>query len=901
MGRYIKYNKAVGEQLKNDLISVETELKDLLNAIQSYCNAKRSLSADQVYKNTNLWEDMGEGLTRFFTGDYNNAYNSFKSNLLDVYNKTTEKENGELSNLTSLKNAVVGLDKLINEFDVATAFSLSDSYESDNNITIKGGSDGTSVIYYIDADGKEVSLATLTNAFYTETGMTMDAMLKGYLTAEENGVAFDAKYQQNIYDAVGATVGDIQAAGGFGVASEQDIIAVDEYLKEDINYKSYLAYDAEGKLARDTGATNANNMAVGADALNAYAMTDYINGNPFDGGKSSGGETVPGGESYGPSYPQGDGGGVYDDGSTSGGPTERPYEGTETPTEETGIETPPEETGTEDTGSETPTDETNEFVGETGLTQEEADTISSEIDTITGDEDHKNIELDLTDDYDAMARDKYETMNPEEMAERRGNIISEAEELFANEDKSVLRSKLKEYGYDDRDIEKIIQSEDATISAMMEGDQRMTMSEYAKEFAEKDGVEDFDSKYDDAQDYRNYNEDSSSHIIANRNNDPEVKEAREEYLGAKEEYKEAASDVNTSINNVNDSKDEIEKFKEEKGSDVSKWTKDDVKDYREKVDDYNKNVEDMNNKKDVLAEKEENYNEAKENYDKAKDNFDKRIRGENVEDTKDLKEREQEESAVEVNVDNEELLPGTENTSNESNSGDLGTKEIEHYASEEKGSSPVEVVKSEEAAPKLASTDGAGAPVEESTANNGETPKTNESEAVVMEDGTVVTEEAPIVKEDGTVGMVVTEDSGTESVEMNQNDLLGMATETVDSSQLADAAPVSAAEAEPSFAAEATAEPSFTSEATAEPSFNATKPQEQAKSLEGETAQDIEKEIIDNLVVTDDSISFAKPSGTESVADNVTEVGNGQSEVSVENAALLNMLEQTDAEGKKEE
>ena len=926
MARYIKYNKAVGEQLKNDLISVETELRDLFNAIQSYCTSKRALSADQVYRNTNLWEDMGEGISRFFTGDYNNAYNSFRSNLLDVYNKTTEKENGELSNLTSLKNSVIYLDQIINEFDVATAFNLKDSYKSDNSISFGSGSDGTTVIYYLDEDGKEVSLQELTNAFYTYTGMSMDSQMKGYLTAQENGVDFDENYQKNIQLAVNANIGDIQAAGGFRVASEQDIIGVDEYLKEDINYKSYLAYDAEGKLARDTGATNANNMAVGSDALSKYTMTDYINGNKFSDGNDFGNANLS--ASY--DVPGSGGSGSYsgsdDGGGSAGSRVTKPYPdpdaGTDnattdntTPEDSTSEDTIPEDTNPEDTtpddGTTPPPEDTSgDYVGETGLTQDEVDDMSREIDTISGDEDYENVKVDTIDDYDAMARDKFETMNPAELGERRGKITAEAEELFANEDKTALINRLKEYGYDERDIDKIIQSEDATISAMMEGDQRMTMSEYAKEFAEKDGVKDFDSKYDDKQEYRNYDEDSSSHIIANRNSDEKVKEKREDYVNSKTEYEKAGEEVNRSIDKVNDSKDEIEKFKEEHGSDVSKWSKEEVKEYKDKVEQYNKDIEDMNKNKEELSIKEKAYNEDKAEYEKAKDDFDKRIRGENVEDTQNLNDREQEESGMDVTVNTDDLLPANEVVVEEST-------EIKYYGGEPAKLGPTDgtgapnegmiLEHSSEARPDLGPTDGTGAPNEGMVLEHSSEamPKLAETEIViseeapiVAEDGTVLTNEPPIVKEDGTVGVEVTDTSNSESFVMNQNDLLNLATETSDVSQLGNNEVVTSVAETP-----VSVEPTFSAEAAVEPSFNMPKEEIQnaTKSLEGETAQDIEKEIIDNLVVTDDSLSFAKPSNGAAVADTVTNVGNGQTEISVGEAALLSQITQNEIESKKEE
>lgn len=923
MGRYIKYNKDEGARLKGELNSAFEDLKTTLDDIETYCVNRKSVPRDKIYSDHSVWNAIGEFFERVVDWDWTDDYEQFKKILDAIKQENSNTKSGELnSELSYLKKAMEGLDQLINEFDVATAFNLQEEYNSENNVTFGSGSDGTTVIYYMDADGNPISIQELTNAFYTYTGMTMDAQLKGFLEAGKNGVDFDSTYQQNIMNAVNANVGDIQAAGGFKVASEKDIIGVDEYLKEDINYKSYLSYDAEGKLSRDTGGTNANNMSVGADIINEYTLTDYINGNPFDGGKS----TPTDGETAAPSYPQGGGGGVYDDGTTTpGGPVEKPYSTDDGSTTDDGTDNTTTDDGTNDTTTDDTTTENPEetpednFVGGTGLTLEEVDNISKEIETITGDEDFKNVEIDTTDDYDAMARDKYETMDQEELAERRGNITAEAEELFANEDKTALRNKLKEYGYDERDIDKIVQSEDATISAMMEGDQRMTMSEYAKEFAEKDGVKDFDSKYDDEQDYRNYNEDSSSHIIANRNNDPAVQEKREDYIKSKEEYEKAADDVNTSVNNVNDSKDEIEKFKDEHGSDVSKWTKEDVKDYKDKVETYNDNVKDMNDKKEVLDEKEKIYKEDKAEYDKAKDNFDKRIRGENVDDSNDLNEREKEQSAVDVTVDDNDLLPGNDTTAEASMEevktyGDsenvklaeetaVEKVEVKNYGGE---TAPAESTpageQSGQAAPEAtaAAQDGVETETAPDVQKEADSSMENNSEAleapVVKEDGTVVTEEPPVVKEDGTVGVEVTESNDVEKFEMNQNDLLNMATETVDPSQLATAEPVAAS-------AEASAEPSFSAEANVEPSFNAPKEdiQSATKSLEGETAQDIEQEIIDNLVVTDDSLTFAKPTNEAVAADSVTDAGNGQTEVSVGEAALLSQITQDETESKKEE
>ena len=174
----------------------------------------------------------------------------------------------------------------------------------------------------------------------------------------------------------------------------------------------------------------------------------------------------------------------------------------------------------------------------------------------------------------------------------------------------------------------------------------------------------------------------------------------------------------------------------------------------------------------------------------------------------------------------------------------------------------------------------------------------SEEAPIVAEDGTILTNEPPVVNEDGTVGVEVTDTSATESFVMNQNDLLNLATETSDVSQLGNNEVVTNV-AETSVSVE----PTFSAEASVEPSFNMSKEEIQSatKSLEGETAQDIEKEIIDNLVVTDDSLSFAKPSNEAAVADIVTNVGNGQTEISVGEAALLSQITQNEIESKKEE
>ena len=133
---------------------------------------------------------------------------------------------------------------------------------------------------------------------------------------------------------------------------------------------------------------------------------------------------------------------------------------------------------------------------------------------------------------------------------------------------------------------------------------------------------------------------------------------------------------------------------------------------------------------------------------------------------------------------------------------------------------------------------------------------------------------------------------------MNKNDLLNLAVETTDSSTLATAEVTSNASD-----ISASGDAAFSAESAVEPSFNMSKEEIQSatKSLDGETAQDIEKEIIDNLVVTDDNLSFAKPSTEVAAADSVINIGNGQTEISVGEAALLSQITQNEIESKKEE
>ena len=263
----------------------------------------------------------------------------------------------------------------------------------------------------------------------------------------------------------------------------------------------------------------------------------------------------------------------------------------------------------------------------TGSSENELEEASTEIPTIG--------EITIEKDYDAMAREKFESLGEDVIAKRREAIINMANYLFDSEDKTALIQKLASYGYSDVDIEKIIVDRELTMMALIEGDQKIILAQYAKEFAEADNVKDFDTKYDDGQKYSDLVDGTtSSEIIAVMSNNENIVEARNEYNDVLTAYEAVVNDANVAVENANIAKTELTELKtnieKEAGTDSAKWSKEQVTSYNEAVKKYNDSVNLVKDKKELVQAEKDNFDKARHEYEEIKSDFVNEIKQNNA-------------------------------------------------------------------------------------------------------------------------------------------------------------------------------------------------------------------------------------------------------------------------------
>lgn len=676
---YFKWDKETGTTIVTEIKQAAADLKAITEGIDLFVQ-----ECDGKPDNLKGWEkEVKEDGGWFWKllWDWTGDYDDFMRRLGKVQEKNNTMKSGGKVKLENLSNALAELQLLIETFDDPNAFSLRNAYEGKENVSITYNADGVEVLVYTAPDGTQYTMSEMLNAFYTYTGMSMDGQLQGYLYAQQNGVEFNAAYQSNILAGVNSTVGSINNIGGFGVASSQDILGVNSYLSQDPSYRSMLEIDANGQLVNNTGGSWYSNMEVGSSYLSTYTIADYLidpnkaydeglierpaeevveGGEPVpedgvvvDGGGTSGSRAIGEEGTGGEGDATGGGGGSTGGGGGGGGMPSGRDETTEnnqqesTPGDDTGGGGTDGGTNGTDTGTDTGT-------GDEGTIEEDFNLDEYENDTV------EQFEPDFKDNYDEMARDKYESMDQDVITERRQDVINETQTMIDNNDTDGLRNKLADYGYSESDIDKIVNDPDALISAMVEGDQRQQLAEYAKDFAEQDGVNDYDTSYDDGQSYKDYQDGSSSSLTTNRSNDPEVKQAKTEYNEAREEYKEASTKVNEAANKTQESLDNVNSFKQKYGSDTSKWSKQEKADYKEAVQEYQEARNDYNQKREEYNEAKSKYDTAHENYEQAKTNFDTKIRESVQENDAQFQEERERHETVTVDVSDSDLLPGTD-------------------------------------------------------------------------------------------------------------------------------------------------------------------------------------------------------------------------------------------------
>jgi hypothetical protein len=231
-------------------------------------------------------------------------------------------------------------------------------------------------------------------------------------------------------------------------------------------------------------------------------------------------------------------------------------------------------------------------------------------------------------DYDELAREEYlkemyqETNGVPDAINRHEELINEVNQMFDNQNVDGLKAKLKEFGYNDSDIESIITDRSFLLEAVIEGAERKELAARAQKLAEADGVKDWDTEFDD--DYGMKDLDGNPDQFTERLSlDKDVSAAKEKVTKADAAYDKALEETNKSIKDLNAEKKELkalkDKFTEKYGSDTSKWSEDAANQYKEAVEKYNKNYKSTQEKISKLDTLKKDQETAVKEYDAAKD------------------------------------------------------------------------------------------------------------------------------------------------------------------------------------------------------------------------------------------------------------------------------------------
>ncbi len=481
--------------------------------------------------------------------------------------------------------------------------------------------DGVETVYY-DFDGEKLTIAELTNAFYTYSGVAMDSQVQGYLG--DSSFATNAVLQKQALDDVQAFVGTAQTARAFGVASMTSIQNVAESLgvntslteatsvlndKVDTNIQSYITSQAS---------------VAGFALIGAYALTSGLFKKEEESEASLNIETkqpASFGNSVQPILGNSSLVGNKDAEVAYQEPIYQQGEMNSSPSEEVLPEIVP-------------------------ITEEKIPAIVSSLEEV---------------DYDTLAIEEFETLDMEQITERTTKVIEEALQLYEAEDKTLLKEKLGKFGYSEPEIEAILENRDYVLTAFIEGDRREHLSEIAMRLADQDGIKDFDTSYDDGQHYTDLMDGTSSDFIVAMGSDAEVTDARNAYFAARDTYEIAIEETNVSIEKAREVELELETLQKEIGVDQSRWNVTQREKYNAVVKKYNDAVFDSQEKISGFEEAKESYTKSKDVYYNAKEDYLKKVKEERIDmrDEESLKETssvKKEENNLPKQTDDTEVL-----------------------------------------------------------------------------------------------------------------------------------------------------------------------------------------------------------------------------------------------------
>ncbi len=510
----------------------------------------------------------------------------------------------KITNLkTKMYNIQVSLEKIktkINEFQQLYA-DLNATAES-MGVKTTLASDGTTVLSVdtevtIDGQTIEISTSDALNAFYTYENTVMSAMIEADILERTYG--YDIDYNAIVKNANSFMADTINS----GLYSHEFIDALLPNYTPDEN----AAYDATSAA---TGIDNdkLKNLMSEVSNLNIFPGLGLMSAALI--GKVGTGDDNSNNLNPNPSQNPSPSGGTPS--GTTGGTTGGTPSGVVIPS-----------TGT--TGGTSTTTKPDEDKNKEEEKEEEKKN-DIEITEISDEELPESVSISEEVDYDALAKEKFEFESGyEELLEHRSEIIQDIEAKFDSGDLESIRDELKEYGYNNAEIESILQDRFMTIKAIVQGDQDAQLSKMANELAKADGVEDFSSKYDERPDYALLEDDGPSDALMLASEDENVVKLYDEMSEAKVAYNDTIDKTNEMLQAVTENKQSMEdlktKYEKEFGEDTTQWSEDAAKEYNEAIEIYNKSVEDATEQMKVLEESKASYEAARKEFTDAREAY----------------------------------------------------------------------------------------------------------------------------------------------------------------------------------------------------------------------------------------------------------------------------------------
>jgi hypothetical protein len=230
-------------------------------------------------------------------------------------------------------------------------------------------------------------------------------------------------------------------------------------------------------------------------------------------------------------------------------------------------------------------------------------------------------------DYDQLAYEEYQfEVGAAAIEEYRLGIMEEVESQYTAGDFAALTEKLKEFGYATPQIATILASKSMTMTAILDGNTRNILSAKAVEMAKADGVEDYDSKYNDNPTMTQLADDKKPLKSLHVNSDNKELVEMENNLDSLEDsyrtkVEEANSLLDTAANEKTVVDDLKEKYEKEYGTDISHWSEDAVKAYDSAIEKYNASAEAANKAIASANEAKTAYQTSRAEFEKACDDY----------------------------------------------------------------------------------------------------------------------------------------------------------------------------------------------------------------------------------------------------------------------------------------